>query len=59
MEKISYPWDIFGENWNRAPFPPSEDLPDPGIEHMSLESLALAVRFLPLCHMGSPIRIST
>ena len=60
MEKISYPWDIFGrEYWDRAPFPLSEDLPGPGIEPMSLESLALVVRFLPLCHMGSPIRIST
>ena len=33
------------EYWNGFPCPPSGDLPDPGIEHLSLESLALAGGF--------------
>ena len=40
------------EYWSGLPFPPSEDLPDPGIEPMSLVSPALACRFfttLPPC----------
>ena len=31
--------------WNGFPCPPSGDLPDPGIEQLSLESLALAGGF--------------
>ena len=31
--------------WSGLPFPSPEDLPDPGIEPASLESLALAGRF--------------
>ena len=34
------------EYWSGLPFPPPGDLPDPGIETVSLESLALAGRFL-------------
>ena len=34
------------EYWNRLPFPSPEDLPDPGIEPMSLMSFALASEFL-------------
>ena len=30
------------EHWSRLPFPTPEDLPDPGIKHMSLASPALA-----------------
>ena len=33
------------EYWNGLPFPSPEDLPDPGIEPMSLASSALAGRF--------------
>ena len=36
------------EYWSGLPFPPSEDLPDPGIEPASLMSPALACGFLPL-----------
>ena len=33
------------ENWNGLPFPPPGDLPDPGIEPVSLMSPALAGGF--------------
>ena len=33
------------EYWSRLPFSPPGDLPDPGIEHLSLVSPALAGRF--------------
>ena len=33
------------EDWNRLPFPPPEDLPDPGIKVSSLTSSALSGRF--------------
>ena len=33
------------EYWSRSPYPPPGDLPDPGIEPVSLTSLALAGRF--------------
>ena len=33
------------EYWNRLPYPPSEDLPDPGIKPTSSVSSALAGRF--------------
>ena len=37
------------EHWSGLPFPPPEDLPDPGIEPLSLASPALTDRFfLPL-----------
>ena len=34
-----------GKNWNGLPCPSPEDLPDPGIESMSLTSPALTGRF--------------
>ena len=37
------------EYWSRLPFPPPGDLPDPGIEPMSLASPALAGRFFTNC----------
>ena len=37
--------------YSALPFPFPGDLPDPGIDLMSL---ALAGRFFPLCHLGSP-----
>ena len=33
------------EYWSGLPYPPPGDLPDPGIEHMSLTSPALAGGF--------------
>ena len=36
------------------PFPSPRDLPDPGIEPVSLSSPAWQVDFLPLHHLGSP-----
>ena len=35
------------ENWNGLPFPPPEDLPDPGIEPVSPVSPALQMDPLP------------
>ena len=35
------------ENWSGLPFPPPEDLPDPGIESVSSASPALKVGSLP------------
>ena len=42
------------EYWSGLPFPPSGDIPDPGIEPASLASPALLVDSLPLSHLGSP-----
>ena len=42
------------EYWSGSPCPPPGDLPDPGIEHKSLMSPALAGRFFHECHLGSP-----
>ena len=42
------------EYWSGLRFPSPGDLPDPGIEPGSPASPALAGRFLPLCHLGSP-----
>ena len=42
------------EHWSGLPFPTPGDLPDPGIQPMSLASPALTGRFLPLSHLGSP-----
>ena len=39
------------EYWSGSPFPPPEDLPDPGIE---LVSPALQEDSLPLSHGGNP-----
>ena len=41
------------EYWSGLPFPPSGDLPDPGIESSSPASAGIF--FLPLSHQGSPI----
>ena len=40
--------------WNWLPFPPPGDLPNPGIEPMSLASLALAGRFFTTAPPGKP-----
>ena len=37
------------ENWSGLPFPTPEDLPNPAIKPMSLESPALAGRFFNHC----------
>ena len=41
-------------SWSGLPFPSPGDLPDPGIEPMSLASPALAGGFLPLALPGRP-----
>ena len=43
------------EYWGGLPFPTPGDLPDPGIEPMSLESLALAGGFFTTVPPGKPI----
>ena len=51
-------WNFLGKNTGVGrPFPTLGDLPNPGIEHASLASPALASQFfffLPLSHLGSP-----
>ena len=42
------------EYWSGLPCPPSGDLPNLGIESVSLISSALAVGFLPLAPLGKP-----
>ena len=42
------------ECWSGLLCPPPGDLPNPGIESMSLKSLALAGGFLPLAPSGKP-----
>jgi len=42
------------EYWIRLPFPTLRDLPDPGIEPMSLVSLALAGGFFTTEPSGKP-----
>ena len=41
--------------WSGLPFPPPEDLPDPGMEAASSVFPALSVNSLPLNPLGSPI----
>ena len=40
--------------WSELPFSPPGDLPDPGIEHLSLVSPALAGRFFTTEPPGKP-----
>ena len=42
------------EYWSGLPFPPPRDLPDPGIEPVSLMSPALAGRFFTTAPPGKP-----
>ena len=42
--------------WSGLPSPSREDLPDPGIEPVSLKSRALAVGSLPLAPPGEPLQ---
>ena len=42
------------EYWSELPFPTAEDLPDPGIEPVSLASPALAGRFFTTVPAGKP-----
>ena len=42
------------EYWNGLPFPPPEDLPNPGIEPMSLAPPALAGGFFTTTPPGKP-----
>ena len=39
---------ILQQEWSGLPFPPPGDLPDPGIEPMSLMSLALMGKFFTI-----------
>jgi len=39
------------------PFPPPGDLPNPGIQPIAPAAPALAGRFLPLSHFGSPTEV--
>ena len=41
------------EHWSGLPFPPPGDLPNPGIESVSLVAPTLQVDSLPLSHQGS------
>ena len=43
------------EYWSRLPFPPTEDLPNPGIEPASPAAPALQADSLPLSHRASPL----
>jgi len=43
------------EYWSRLLFPPPGDLPDPGIELMSPESLELASRFFTIEPSGKSL----
>ena len=42
------------EYWSRLPFPPPGDFPDPGIEHVSPVSCALAGGFFTIKPPGNP-----
>ena len=46
------------EYWSRLPCPPPGDVSDPGIKHVSPESLALQADSLLLSHQGSPSYIT-
>ena len=57
------PWTVAGQvplsvgystqgSWNVLPFPPAGDLPNPGIEHTSLASSALAGKFFTTAPPG-------
>ena len=43
------------EYWNELPFPPPGDLPNPGIEPLSLYLLLWHVDSLSMSHLGSPV----
>ena len=43
------------EYWSGLPFPPPEDLPDPGIEPTSPMSPALAGGFFTIMQLGKPL----
>ena len=45
---------VFCERVNGRPFPPLENLPDPGIESSSPVSPTVLLDSLPLIHQGSP-----
>ena len=48
------PWDSAAEYWSGLPFPSPGDLPDPGIEPMSLMSPPRQAGSLPLAPPGKP-----
>ena len=48
---------LLQEYWNRLPFPPPGDLPDPGIKPLSPVSPILQVDSLPAEPLGTPYNI--
>ena len=69
VQLFSMPWTVVcqallymefsrQEHWNKLPFPVQGDLPDPGVEPVTLASPALAGGFFTTSHLGSTIRIS-
>ena len=46
------------EYWNKLPFPPPGDVPDPGIEFASPESPALVRGFFTTEPLGKPLPMS-
>ena len=53
--RLFYPWDSPGKNnWSGLPCPPLRDLPDPGIEPMSLTPPALEGKCFSRCFQILP-----
>ena len=46
------------EHWSELPFPPPGDLPNPGVEPMSLMSPALAGRFFTTSATGEAPQVA-
>ena len=47
-------WLLEAKYWSGLPYPPAEDLPNPGIEPTSPATPTLQVHSLALSHWGSP-----
>ena len=53
--RLLSPWDFFKqEYWGGLPFPTPGNLPNPGIEPVSLVSPAMAGRFFTTVPLGKP-----
>ena len=52
LSRLLCPWTF--PDWSGLPFPPPGDLPNPGIEPMSLASPTLACRFFNIASPGKP-----
>ena len=53
VSKLFSPWQ---EYWSGLPCPSPEDLPNPGVKHISPVVPALHVDSLPLSHWGASLR---